>query len=64
MISIKVSDLEILQEESDNKDSANANTARAIANLAIEGAKKDMMIGQLSLAVATLNIEIQQIKEG
>lgn len=40
------------------------NTVRAIADLAVENAKKDLLIQQLAQTIANLNIEIQQLKGG
>lgn len=40
------------------------NTVRAIADLNVENAKKDLLIQQLAQTIANLNIEIQQLKGG
>lgn len=42
----------------------NQNTVKAIAELSIENKKKDFLIQNMAQTIATLNIEIQQLKGG
>lgn len=39
-------------------------TAKAIAELAVKNAQKDIAINQMAQTIAQLNIEIQQLKGG
>jgi hypothetical protein len=64
MIQIKVTDLEIVQSERENEIAVPQNTAKAIANLAIDNMKKGVAIQQLTQMVANLNIEIKKLQGG
>ena len=64
MIQIKVTDLEIVQSERENEITVPQNTAKAIANLAIDNMKKGVAIQQLTQMVADLNIEIKKLQGG
>ena len=64
MIQIKVTDLEIVQSERENEIAVPQNTAKAIANLAIDNMKKGVAIQQLTQMVADLNIEIKKLQGG
>lgn len=64
MRSIRIKDLEIVEQEKSEKEAANRSWAQAVATLAIEDKKKDTLIGQLAQAVAALSIEITKLKGG
>lgn len=64
MKSIRIKDLEIVEQERQQEETVEKSTAMALAQLALENQKKDMMIAQLTQAVANLNIEISKLKGG
>lgn len=64
MRSIRIKDLEVVEQERFEKEIANKSMAQIIAMLTVENKKKDMLIGQLSQTVAALNIEIAKLKGG
>lgn len=64
MKSIRIKDLEIVEQERQQEESTEKNTAAALAQLTIESKKKDMLIAQLTQTVANLNIEITKLKGG
>ena len=64
MLQIKIADLEIVQKDKENETVLPQNTAKAIANLAIENMKKGIAIQQLTLMVASANIEIKKLQGG
>jgi len=47
-----------------NEQSGKQNTAKAIADLSVENAKKDALIQQLAGTVSNLNIKIAQLQGG
>ena len=61
MIQIKVTDLEIVQEEREKEVAIPQNTAKAIANLAVANKQKDTLIANLVQQVSNLNIKIAQM---
>lgn len=64
MKSIRIKDLEIIEEERKQEELAEKNTATALVQLTIENKKKDLLITQLTQTVANLNIEIAKLKGG
>ena len=64
MKSIRIKDLEIVEQERQQKEVAEKNTSMALAQLALENQKKDILIEQLTQTVANLNIEIMKLKGG
>lgn len=64
MKSIKIKDLEIIEQEKEMQEIPQNNFATSLAELAIESKKKDVLITQLMQAVANLNIEITKFKGG
>lgn len=64
MKSIRVKDLEIVEQERQQEESTEKNTAAALAQLTIESKKKDLLITQLTQTIANLNIEIAKLKGG
>lgn len=64
MKSIKIKDLEIIEKEKETQEIPQKNFATSLAELAIENKKKDVLITQLTQAVANLNIEITKLKGG
>lgn len=64
MKSIRIKDLEIVEQEKQQSEIAEKSTAETLAQLYIENKKKDMLISQLSQTVANLNIEIAKLKGG
>ncbi|MED4978752.1 hypothetical protein P9726_03335 [Geobacillus stearothermophilus] len=64
MKSIRIKDLEIVEQERQQEELAEKNTVAVLVQLAIENQKKDMMIAQLMQTVANLNIEITKLKGG
>lgn len=64
MRSIRIKDLEVVEQERFEKEIANKSMAQIIAMLTVENKKKDMLIEQLSQTVAALNIEIAKLKGG
>ena len=63
MRSIRIKDLEIVEQEQQQARLPIKNTAAAIAQLAVKNAQKDIAIGQMAQTIAGLNIEIQKLKE-
>ena len=61
---IKIKDLEIVEQERQQAEQPSKDTAKAVAKLAVKNAQKDIVIGQLAKTVAALNIEIQILKGG
>lgn len=64
MKSIRIKDLEILEEERQQEELAEKSTATTLAQLTIENNKKDLLITQLTQTIANLNIEIAKLKGG
>ena len=64
MKSIRIKDLEIVEQERQQEETVEKSTAMALAQLALENQKKDMLITQLTQMIANLNIEITKIKGG
>lgn len=64
MRSIKIKDLEIIEQEKETNQSAEQSTVHALAQLTVENAKKDLLIQNLSKSVADLTLEIAKIKGG
>lgn len=64
MKSIKIKDLEIIEQEKEMQEIPQKNFATSLADLAIENKKKDLLITQLTQAVANLNVEITKLKGG
>ena len=62
--SITIKDLEIVEQERQQKEVAEKSTSMALAQLALENQKKDILITQLTQTVANLNIEIMKLKGG
>ncbi|MBA2878066.1 hypothetical protein HNR63_001120 [Anoxybacillus kamchatkensis] len=64
MKSIRIKDLEIVEQERKHGEIAEKSTSMALAQLALENQKKDILITQLTQTVANLNIEIMKLKGG
>ena len=64
MKSIRIRDLEIVEQERKHGEIAEKSTAIALGQLALENQKKDILITQLTQTVANLNIEIMKLKGG
>ena len=64
MKSIRIKDLEIVEQERQREEAIETSTAMALARLAIENQKKDVLIEQLAQTVANLNLEIMKFKGG
>lgn len=64
MRSIKIKDLEIVEQERLQAEMPSKVTAAAIAELAVKNAQKDIALGQMAQIVAALNIEIMKLKGG
>ncbi|GAB6891091.1 hypothetical protein [Geobacillus stearothermophilus] len=64
MKSIRIKDLEIVEQERQREEAIETSTAMALARLALENQKKDVLIEQLTQTVANLNLEIMKLKGG
>ena len=64
MKSIRIKDLEIVEQERQREEAIETSTTMALAQLAIENQKKDVLIEQLTQTVANLNLEIMKLKGG
>ena len=64
MKSIRIKDLEIVEQERKQEELAEKNTTNALVQLTIENKKKGLLITQLTQTVANLNIEITKLKGG
>lgn len=64
MKSIRIKDLEIVEQERQQGEAIETSTAMALARLALENQKKDVLIEQLTQTVANLNLEIMKLKGG
>lgn len=64
MKSIRIKDLEIVEQERQREEAIETITAMALARLALENQKKDVLIEQLTQTVANLNLEIMKFKGG
>lgn len=64
MKSIRIKDLEILEQEQRQEEAVKKSTSMALARLALENQKKDVLIEQLTQTVANLNIEVARLKGG
>lgn len=64
MKSIRIKDLEIVEQERQQQEVAEKTTSMVLAQLALENQKKDVLIEQLTQTVANLNIEIARLKGG
>jgi hypothetical protein len=62
--SIRIKDLEIVEQERRQEEAAEKSTSMALAQLALENQKKDVLIEQLTKTVADLNLEIMKLKGG
>lgn len=61
--SIRIKDLEIVEQEKQQSEIAEKSTAETLAQLFIENKKKDALIEELTQTVADMNIEITKLKE-
>lgn len=64
MKSIRIKDLEIVEQERQREEAIETSTAMALARLALENQKNDVLIEQLTQTVANLNLEIMKLKGG
>ena len=64
MKSIRIKDLEIVEQERKHGEIAEKSTSMALVQLALENQKKNILITQLTQTVANLNIEIMKLKGG
>ena len=64
MKSIRIKDLEIVEQERQREKAIETSTAMALSRLALENQKKDTLIEQLTQTVANLNLEIMKLKGG
>lgn len=64
MKSIRIKDLEIVEQERQQEEAAEKSTTMALAQLALENQKKEVLIEQLTKTVADLNLEIMKLKGG
>ena len=64
MKSIRIKDLEIVEQERQQGEALEKSTSMALARLALENQKKDILINRLTQTVANLNVEIMKIKGG
>ena len=64
MKSIRIKDLEIVEQERQQGEALEKSTSMALARLALENQKKDILITRLTQTVANLNIEIMKLKGG
>lgn len=62
MKSIRIKDLEIVEQERQREEAIETSTAMALAQLALENQKKDVLIEQLTQTIVNLNIEIAKLK--
>lgn len=64
MKSIRIKDLEIVEQERQREEAIETSTAMALSRLSLENQKKDILIEQLTQTVANLNLEIMKLKGG
>lgn len=64
MKSIRIKDLEIVEQEQRQEEAVKKSTSMALAQLSLENQKKGILITQLTQTVANLNIEIMKLKGG
>ncbi|GGJ68272.1 hypothetical protein GGR02_001815 [Anoxybacillus voinovskiensis] len=64
MKSIRIKDLEIVEQERQQSEMTEKSIALTLAQLALENKKKDAVIAQLTKTVSALNIEITKWKGG
>lgn len=64
MKSIRIKDLEVVEQEQRQEEAVKKSTSMALAQLSLENRKKDILITQLTQTVANLNIEIMKLKGG
>lgn len=64
MKSIRIKDLEIVEQERKHGEITEKSTAMLLAQLSLENQKKDILITQLTQTVANLNLEIMKLKGG
>lgn len=64
MKSIRIKDLEIVEQERQQGEAIEKSTAMLLAQLSLENQKKDVLIEQLTQMVASLNLEIMKLKGG
>ena len=64
MKSIRIKDLEIVEQERQREEAIETSTTMALARLALENQKKDVLIEQLTQTIVNLNIEIAKLKGG
>ena len=62
MKSIRIKDLEIVEQEQRQEEAVKKSTSMALAQLALENQKKDVLIEQLTQTVVNLNIEVARLK--
>lgn len=62
--SIRIKDLEIVEQERQQSEIVEKSTAEVLAQLSVENKKKDVLIVQLTQTIADLNIEISKLKGG
>lgn len=63
MKSIRIKDLEIVEQEKQQSENAEKSTAETLVQLSIENKKKDALIAELTQTVADMNIKIAKLKE-
>lgn len=64
MKSIRIKDLEIVEQEQRQEEAVKKSMSMALTQLSLENRKKDILITQLTQTVANLNIEIMKLKGG
>lgn len=64
MKSIRIRDLEIVEQEQRQEEAVKKSTSMALAQLALENHKKDVLIERLTQTVANLNIEVARLRGG
>lgn len=64
LIEIQATDLKIKRYEEGEQQEQEKTSAKTLAELVVEIKQKDFIIQQLSQTVATLSLEVQQLKGG
>lgn len=62
MKTIKIKDLEIIEQEKQLEELSGKTTATAMAQLSVENKKKDALIQQLTKTTAELSVELAKVK--
>lgn len=62
MKTIKIKDLEIIEQEKQLEELSGKTTAAAMAQLSVENKKKDALIQQLTKTTAELSVELAKVK--